>query len=89
MKIECKDDKRVQGKRFYTAEPSLFPIPIHPYNYAPPPWKEMEEWCIENLGINEVTWNRWPSPSDRWFMNDAKFWFRDQQDMMMFVLRFS
>lgn len=50
-------------------------------------WTEFENWCIESFG---------PTPKDgvwtadaRWYANDGQFWFRDEKDRTMFVLRWS
>ena len=50
-------------------------------------WKHFEDWCAENLG---------PTPKDgiwtagsRWYANDGQFWFRDEKDRTMFILRWS
>jgi hypothetical protein len=28
-----------------------------------------------------------PEPAMRWYMNNRKFWFRDQKDQLMFVMK--
>ena len=50
-------------------------------------WQQMVEWCVETYG---------PSAKDgawtlgmRWYVNNAKFWFRDKEDMAYFILRWS
>ncbi len=41
--------------------------------------KEAVVWCEGNLGTS----------STRWFEKDRKFFFKDEKDMTMFVLRWS
>ena len=56
-------------------------------------WREMEDWCIQLFG--ESTGSIWAEQfvkqniksGERWYGNNRKFWFRDEQDRMMFVLK--
>ena len=54
-------------------------------------WHNMEHWCHETFG--EITghsiWaeEKAPDPAQRWYMNNRKFWFRDDADRLMFVLK--
>jgi len=64
------------------------------YTVAPPmglmPWREMEAWCIETFGSSTGSiWAAWQEPGERWYMNNSKFWFRDEADQTWFLLRWS
>ena len=56
-------------------------------------WLEMEKWCLQACG--ESTGSIWAEekykhsaqPGERWYGNNRKFWFRDEKDRMMFVLK--
>ena len=52
-------------------------------------WTEMELWCMQAFG--EITGSIYgenvPEPAQRWYMNNRKFWFRDQADQLMFVMK--
>ncbi len=53
-------------------------------------WREMQEWCLEKFGDSgKHIWgsNEVPSPQERWYMNNRKFWFRDEADQLIFVMR--
>jgi hypothetical protein len=53
-------------------------------------WIEMQEWCLIQFGDSgKHIWgsNEVPAPQERWYMNNRKFWFRDEQDQLMFVMR--
>jgi hypothetical protein len=52
-------------------------------------WREMEYWCLEHFGsVGEHIWGEKASePAQRWYMNNRKFWFRDEQDRLIFVMR--
>ncbi len=68
----------VYGSRYYTVEP------------VGGSWKEMELWCMQTFG--STTGSIWgekaaPEPAMRWYMNNRKFWFRDEADQLMFVMK--
>ena len=68
----------VYGSRYYTAEP------------VGGSWLEMEQWCLETFGSGEYPiWgeDNAPEPAQRWYKNNRKFWFRDECDRMVFVLK--
>ena len=68
----------VYGSRYYTAEP------------VGGNWREMETWCYETFGYaGERIWGeeKAPEPAQRWYMNNRKFWFRNEKDRMIFVLK--
>jgi hypothetical protein len=50
-------------------------------------WSDMIEWMVTTFGPTdkEGVW----TPGQRWYVNNAKFWFRDQKDRDWFVLRWS
>jgi hypothetical protein len=53
-------------------------------------WMEMQEWCFTQFGDSgKHIWGEFTSPESvqRWYMNNRKFWFRDQADQLMFVMR--
>ena len=67
----------VYGSRYYCVEP------------VGGSWLEMEKWALRTYG--ESTGSIWgdkvPEPAQRWYMNNRKFWFRDQKDQLMFVMK--
>ena len=53
-------------------------------------WIEMQEWCFNQFGDSgKHIWGEKETPThpQRWYMNNRKFWFRDEQDRLMFVMR--
>ena len=50
-------------------------------------WNDMMEWMVTTFGpsAKDGVW----TPDQRWYANNAKFWFRDQKDRDWFVLRWS
>jgi hypothetical protein len=67
----------VYGNRYYCVEP------------VGGSWLRMETWCSDNMGSNGSAWDKdkAPKPNSRWYMNDSRFWFREEKDRMMFVLK--
>jgi hypothetical protein len=69
----------VYGSRYYCVEPTGGS------------WRDMEHWCHTTFG--EITgtsiWaeEKAPEPAQRWYMNNRKFWFRDEKDQLMFVMK--
>lgn len=65
----------VFGEKYFTVSPLL-------YN-----WHDIELWCNAQFGPipTDGVWTR----SARWYMNNQKFWFRDEADLSWFVLRWS
>jgi hypothetical protein len=50
-------------------------------------WDDMMEWMVKTFGptAKDGVW----TADQRWYANNAKFWFRDQKDRDWFVLRWS
>jgi hypothetical protein len=70
------DEGRVYGARYLT---------VHPSNGSA--WNEMMEWMVETFGptAHDGVW----TPGMRWYANNAKFWFRNEADQLLFVLRWT
>jgi len=69
---------KVYGSRYYTAEP------------VGGNWREMEAWCYEMFGDDtHPIWgeSKAPEPAQRWYKNNRKFWFRNEADRTMFILK--
>ena len=60
-------------------------LTVHPNNGWH--WNEMMEWMIATFGptAHDGVW----TPNMRWYANNAKFWFRNEKDLTMFILRWS
>ena len=50
---------------------------------------EMELWCMQAFGetTGSIYGENVPEPAQRWYMNNRKFWFRDDRDRLMFVIK--
>jgi len=79
--IECKSGKSVYGESYYEIMPVWNPDRKELYNQD---LDTMIEWCIENYGpTGSEVWGakRW------WYDNDSKFWFKEDRDVVLFLLR--
>ena len=81
MEFECLEG-RVFGARYYTVQP-LFGADAH--TWFAKEWYMMEEWCVETFGPTPVD-GIW-TPGSRWYANNAKFWFRKEEDRTLFLLK--
>jgi hypothetical protein len=71
----------VYGKRYHTIAPPMF-------NGQ---WHSMSAWCTETFGpsTGSIWSDKAPDPSERWYENNAKFWFLEEKDLTLFILRWS
>jgi hypothetical protein len=81
-----QDEGRVYGARYYTVQP----VPswdLYHTQAGVDKWNDMVAWCVETYGpsAKDGVW----TPGMRWYVNNAKFWFRDKDDLMYFILRWS
>jgi hypothetical protein len=51
-------------------------------------WADMMQWMVDSFGALDDTHGVF-TPNQRWYANNAKFWFRNQKDRDWFVLRWS
>ena len=82
MDLIC-DIGKVAGERYHTVKPEITLWELGKHNN----WHDMVEWCVNTFG---------PTPKDgvwssghRWYVNNAKFWFKSEEDRTWFVLRWS
>jgi len=74
---------RVYGARYYCVEP------------VGGNWRKMEDWCISTYGAS--TGSIWaqevdkstPLINERWYANNRKFWFRNEKDRTLFIMKWS
>ena len=69
---------RIAGSRYHCVEPKGGS------------WKDMEMWCHEAFGECGEVWPQedfdWPN-NMRWAMNNRKFWFRNEADRTLFIMK--
>jgi hypothetical protein len=69
----------VYGSRYYCVEP------------VGGNWPDMEIWCLDTYGNCGSAWDKDKAPelNARWYMNDRRFWFREEKDRNWFIMKWS
>ncbi len=83
MQLELLEG-RVFGARYYTVKP----VPswdLYQDWGGVDRWNDMVAWCVETFGPTPKN-GIW-TPGSRWYVNNAKFWFRNEADQTLFVLK--
>jgi len=70
-------ESRIHGARFYTVEP------------IGGNWMKMENWACDTFGSPSSVWDMANVGVGRWYANDRRFWFRNQRDRTLFIMRWS
>jgi hypothetical protein len=68
----------------YADNQPKWPYWVKPLNYSTDEWFKMKYWITETMGYSD-----WSVEHARWVGNDRKYWFRDERDRTMFILRWS
>ena len=80
--IEEIDMKRLETG--YADNQPKWPYWVRPYNYARPDWHEMSLWMLETFGDSN-----WLKENALWVGSDRKYWFRNERDRTLFLLKWS
>lgn len=95
MKLKSKqlqrllDDIRqtpVQGMT--VSQGTVFSRPYHTVEPHGGSWLDMESWCCNTFGEPGSVWGDFTT-NNRWYMNNSRFWFRDQKDLAFFLMKWS
>lgn len=80
------DEDQVYGARYHTVKP-MYAWDIEYNWHSIKPWHDMVAWCVKTYGPTpkDGIW----TPGARWYVNNTKFWFRNQEDQVIFMLRWS
>jgi len=68
----------------YADNQPKWPYWVRPYNYDIGEWQDMNQWMFNTMGDNN-----WLTEHARWVGSNQKYWFRDERDRTMFILRWS
>ena len=60
------------------------PYWVRPLNYSAYEWLDMSEWMVATFGHSD-----WSVEHGRWVGSDRKYWFRDERDRTLFLLKWS
>ena len=79
------DVSTVYGKEYYTVQPVGW---MHADDNHQ--WHDMMRWMLDTFGpCSEDQGPGVWTPDQRWYVNNAKFWFRDVKDRDWFIMRWS
>jgi hypothetical protein len=79
-KLIC-DGGTVYGKQYYT---------VKPIGVSALKWGQMNAWmidCFGQTGTDDLP-GAW-APDQRWYANNGRFWFQDEADRTLFLLKWS
>jgi hypothetical protein len=77
----------VFGQEYHTIHPTNISVPALSNGYNPQ-WESMMQWCVATYGATGNVWQA-SEAHQRWYANNAKFWIRDDEDLTLFLLRWS
>lgn len=51
-------------------------------------WDDISKWCVDAFGPSgtDDRPGAW-TPYERWYINNARYWFKDKKDLEWFLLR--
>lgn len=67
----------------YADNQPKYPYWVKPYNYSRKEWDEMSVWMVKTFGNGD-----WMMDG-LWVGSDRKYWFRDERDRTLFLLKWS
>lgn len=68
----------------YADNQPKWPYWVYPHNYSSAEWFKMGYWIVDTMGYSD-----WSVEHARWVGTDRKYWFRDERDRTMFILKWS
>jgi hypothetical protein len=76
------DTKRLETG--YADNQSKWPYWVKPCNYDSKEWDKMGDWVVKTFGNGD-----WMNEHGLWVGSDRKYWFRDERDRTLFLLKWS
>jgi hypothetical protein len=76
---------RIYGARYYTVKPIFNLYESMTRGNVRPNWDDLTKWCEQTFGPQDLE-GVWV-PGCRWYANNSKFWFRNEIDRTVFVLK--
>ena len=68
----------------YADNQPRWPHWVKPCNYSESEWQGMGRWITDTLGDSN-----WLKENALWVGSDRKYWFRDERDRTLFILKWS
>ena len=60
------------------------PYWVRPHNYSSEDWHKMGQWVVETFGHSD-----WSEKDAPWVASNYKYWFRDERDRTLFILKWT
>ena len=76
-------------ERLILSEGTVYGSPYYCVEPVGGSWTEMELWCMQAFGetTGSIYGENVPESAQRWYMKNRSFWFRDDADRLMFVMK--
>jgi len=68
----------------YADNQPKYPYWVKPLNYSAKEWLDMTDWMVATFGPSD-----WLLKNAPYVGSDRKYWFRDERDRTMFILKWS
>ena len=68
----------------YADNQPKWPYWVRPFNYSESEWQAMSVWMTDTFGDSN-----WLKANALWVGSDRKYWFRDERDRTLFLLKWS
>jgi hypothetical protein len=68
----------------YADNQTRWPYWVQPCNYSRKEWDKMGDWVVITFGNGD-----WMTEHGLWVGSDRKYWFRNEADRTMFLLKWS
>ena len=68
----------------YADNQPKWPYWVKPCNYASKDWHKIGQWMVETFGHSD-----WSEEGAPWVGSNYKYWFRDERDRTLFILKWS
>lgn len=82
VKFEIEHESKVFGKKYHTVMPTWDGWGDRAWY-----WDQLTDWCKDSYGGTGDLFNQ--EPVARWYANSSRLWFRDEQDLTAFLLRWA
>ena len=68
----------------YADNQPKWPYWVRPHNYDSADWHKMGQWVVETFGHSD-----WSEKDAPWVASNYKYWFRDERDRTLFILKWT
>lgn len=80
-------DGTILGSHYHSAKP-IYDDGAYAISGRSEKWDKAVEWCVENFGTTRLPWVN-GGKLERWYVNNSTFWFKNEEDLTLFLLRWA